>query len=296
MQSDILKSFIYYKYNKGTLCFKYTHYYFTKRKFHFITDVSQRTNKKDIVSFIESDVTEPIEQFIQKEYKINETFSSCITKKRKLFNLIPYERKEVQENIYYKKDDGSGKAFLYSNKIKPLKYCERLDELLYVQLRASNKMVKKNLFDILYNKNSLIFFFTHTNHINEMNEYLNDIEERKKETLHGDFDKIVYSTYIRLKKEPIYLFYCYVPPYKLVLGNYVNPKVYEQLRNTYFQNKSFFFINDKLKHKHENSLLLDNTSLPSLLLIDHHCFIRYHIKGLFTKESSYFLYNVLMNL
>lgn len=246
------------------------------------------------------------------KYEIDETFCSSITKKRKLLNLISYNIAEKHQNIFYKKSDGTDNAFLFSNKIKPLQFSERINEVLLVHFLESDKIgknrtVKKNLFDILYKKYSLVFFFKNTDHINEMNKYLNEFNELEKKSKEGtiigrnnDINRdtnrnIHFDTFLQVKKNKIHLFYCYVSPYKFLLGDYFSRKISENLRTNYFKTKNFFFMNKGLNIEDENCFLLD-TSLPSLLLIDKNCFVRYHIKGLFTKEASYYLFKVLNNL
>ncbi|CRH02753.1 conserved Plasmodium protein, unknown function [Plasmodium relictum] len=236
---------------------------------------------------------------VKKKYEIDDTFCSYITKRKRFFNLISYEIKKYEENIFYKKSDGSENAFLYSNKIKPLKYCDRISDILLVNcMYYNNKTItKKNLFDVLYKKYSLVYFFSDTKHINEMNKYLEYFENNKKS--YNIEHKINQECYLKLKKKqkPIHLFYCYVSPYKFLLSNYFSKKISENLKSNYFNNKNFFFINNKLNISDENTLLLlGNNSLPSLLLFDEHCYVRYHIKGLFTNEASYYLFNVLLNI
>lgn len=237
-----------------------------------------------------------------KNYEIDDTFSSSITKKKRLFNLIPYTIKQHHERIYYKKRDGTDNAFLFSNKIKPLQFSERVDEFLLVHsLDADNnsliKTRKKNLFDILFNKYSLVYFFKNANDINEMDKYFSDFEKilRDQKENRNEKEKINFDTFLQLKRKKIHLFYCFVSPYKYLWGNYFSTKISQQLRTNYFQKKNFFFMNGRLNINCENCLLVD-TQLPSLLLVDENCFVRYHIKGLFTKEASHYLFKVLSDL
>ncbi|CRG96963.1 conserved Plasmodium protein, unknown function [Plasmodium gallinaceum] len=236
---------------------------------------------------------------VKKKYEVDNTFCSYITKRKKIFNLLSYNVKKYEENIFYKKSDGSENAFLYSNVIKPLKYCDRISDMLLINCFHNNSktIIKKNLFDVLYKKCSLVYFFMDTKQINEMNKYLEDFEKNKK-----NFNiehKINQDCFLKLKKKqkPIHIFYCYVSPYKFLLSNYFSKKISENLKSNYFDKKNFFFMNSKLSINDENALLLfRNNSLPSLLLFDEYCYIRYHIKGLFTNEASYYLFKVLLNI
>ncbi|SCN63432.1 conserved Plasmodium protein, unknown function [Plasmodium chabaudi chabaudi] len=248
---------------------------------------------------------------IYKKYVIDETFCPYITKKKTFLNIISYDIKVYQNNMLYKKSDGCNNAYLYSTKLKSLKYSDRISSYLNVNLftngNAGNSynndnylISKKSLFDILYKKYSLVYLFPDTKYIEEMNKYLNDFNKRKdshniKDNIFNDEKNIIY---LKNKKKPIHIFYCYISPYKFVLSSYFSKKIAKNLKTNYFNDQNFFYIDSKLNTNDENVLLLQNhmSKLPSLLLVDNYCYIRYHIKGLFTNESSHYLFNAIMNI
>ncbi|CXJ24776.1 conserved Plasmodium protein, unknown function [Plasmodium berghei] len=249
-----------------------------------------------------------------KKYIIDETFCSYITKRKTFLNIMSYDIKIRQRDMLYKKSDGCNNAYLYSTKLKKLKYSDRINNYLNVNLfnngNSYNKSIsnnnenylisKKSLFDILYKKYSLVYLFPDTKYIEEMNKYLDDFNKRKdnyniKDNIFNDEKNIIF---LKNKKKSIHIFYCYVSPYKFVLSSYFSKKIAKNLKINYFNDQNFFYIDSKLNTNDQNILLFQNhmNKLPSLLLVDNYCYIRYHIKGLFTNESSYYLFNAIMNI
>ncbi|SBT81005.1 conserved Plasmodium protein, unknown function [Plasmodium malariae] len=309
-----------------------------------IVDSENAYDKKDIILKFKDESNlegENRSVIIRDKYVVDDTFSSYITTRRKFLNFFSYDIKTYQDNMLYKKSNGCENAFLYSTKIKQLKYSDRISTNIYVHIFNShydganslgdtapsfighNKFFfKKSLFDILFKKYSLVYFFTDTNHISEMGKYLNDFVLQNKKKCNIEQEIInTEGCFIKLKKNahPIHLFYCYVPPYKFFLSTYFTKKIALSLRNAHFDNannRNFFFLTNKLNAQDENALLLSHTnnctshsnsnsnahyysannSLPSLLLFDEHCYVRYHIKGLYTNEASHYLFNVLLNI
>ncbi|GAW83702.1 hypothetical protein, conserved [Plasmodium gonderi] len=286
-----------------------------------------------------------------------DTFCSYLTKRRKLFKFISYDVKKYEHDMFYKMSDGGENAFLYSTKIKKSLYSDRISSNLYVNCfptvgssseetvrgRSSNSnysnkeclnlstthhnefIKRKNLFDILYKKNSLLYLFTDTSHVHEMEKYLNDFSYQKKtsHTQNGIDDLRSHEgsnqekqkmqmfkggNFIKLKEKqkPINIYYCYVSPYKYIISTYFSKKIAQNLRENYFSTNNFLFINERISVEDEDTLLLpgsrtvassnSNDMLPSLLLVDDCCYVRYHIKGLFTREASHYLYNVLLTI
>ncbi|ANQ11133.1 Uncharacterized protein PCOAH_00053520 [Plasmodium coatneyi] len=249
-----------------------------------------------------------------------DTFCPYLTKRRTAFKFIPYHVKEYQEGMLYKQSDGSEKAFLYSTRIKKCQYSDRISNNLYVSCFSAGdngeRVSRKNLFDILFRKFSLLYLFTDTSHVHEVKKYLSDFARQKGE--HGKHSPYIQQiqqisnheegNFVKLRdrQQPIHLYYCYVSPYRYLLSTYFSKKIAQDLKATYFNGNNFFFINDRLSADVENTLLLPGSrtvgsftphdTLPSLLLVDDCCYVRYHIKGLFTREASHYLYNVMKGI
>ncbi|CDU20843.1 conserved Plasmodium protein, unknown function [Plasmodium yoelii] len=249
-----------------------------------------------------------IQNSIHKKYIADDTFCPYITKRKTILNIMSYDIKIYQKDMLYKKSDGCNNAYLYSTKLKNLKYSDRINN--YLNVNFFNKSItnnnddyiisKKSLFDILYKKYSLFYIFPDTNYIDEMNKYLDYFNKRKenyniKDNIFNDEKNIIF---LKNKKKPIHIFYCYVSPYNFVLSSYFSKKIAKDLKTNHFNNQNFFYIDSKLNTDDQNILLLQNNmnKLPSLLLVDNYCYIRYHIKGLFTNEASHYLFNAIMNI
>ncbi|EUD66040.1 hypothetical protein C922_03510 [Plasmodium inui San Antonio 1] len=249
-----------------------------------------------------------------------DTFSPYLTKRKTALKFISYHVKEYQEGMLYKQSDGSEKAFLYSTKIKKTQYSDRISSNLFVRCFSDGddrgRVSRKSLFDILFRKFSLLYLFTDTSHIHEVKKYLADFSLQKGEhgkdepctkhiqpirmTEEGNFVQL------RDRQQPIHLHYCYVSPYRYLLSTYFSKRIAQDLKANYFNGNNFFFINDRLSVEAENTLLLPGSrtvgsftphdTLPSLLLVDDCCYVRYHIKGLFTREASHYLFNVMRGI
>ncbi|SOV16512.1 conserved Plasmodium protein, unknown function [Plasmodium gaboni] len=303
------------------------------------SNILKRKEKDDeennvMIKFKENINNYDIEKVIDNnKYQVDNTFCDYIIKRKKFLGFFTYDIKKYQHNILYKKSDGSLLAYLYSNKIKPLIYADRISNVLYVNcinyinINKNNNVYnkncndnihfnykqsiikeKKNLFDILYKKYSLVFLFSDISHIDEINKYFiyfnKQIKISNMDNSHNNFlyTQQIYpnSKFIKLrdKQKSIHIFYGYLSNYNFILSNYFSTNFYTNLKNTYFPNDNFFYINNKLNINDMNALLLQEgrQNLPSILLFDECCYVRYHIKGLYTNESAYYLFNILKNL
>lgn len=293
-----------------------------------------------MIKFKDNINNDDIEKIVDKnKYQVDNSFCSYLIKRKKFLSFFSYDIKKYEHNILYKKSDGSLLAYLYSNKIKPLIYADRISNLLYVNCINyvnKNKMEhnmehniehnkncndnihfyykqasikeKKNLFDILYKKYSLVFLFSDITHIDEMNKYFiyfnKQMNISNMDNPHNNFahTQQIYENgkilKLRDKQKPIHIFYGYLSPYNFILSNYFSTNFCMKLKNTYFPNDNFFYINSKLNINDMNALLLQEgrQNLPSILLFDECCYVRYHIKGLYTNESAYYFFNILKNV
>ncbi|CAA9991116.1 conserved Plasmodium protein, unknown function [Plasmodium knowlesi strain H] len=247
-----------------------------------------------------------------------DSFCPYLTKRKTALKFFPYHVKEYQEGMLYKQSDGSEKAFLYSTKIKKCQYSDRISSNLYVSCFSAGddggRVCRKSLFDILFRKFSLLYLFTDTSHVHEVKKYLADFARQKGEHgkhtphTHHQISIIEDGKFLKLRdrQQPIELYYCYVSPYRYLLSTYFSKKIAQDLKANYFNGNNFFFINDRLRTDVEDTLLLPGSrtvssftphdTLPSLLLVDDFCYVRYHIKGLFTREASHYLYNVMKGI
>ncbi|SOV79403.1 conserved Plasmodium protein, unknown function [Plasmodium sp. gorilla clade G3] len=297
-----------------------------------------KTKEKDdeennvIIKFKDNINNDDIEKIVdENKYQVDNSFCGYLIKKKKILSFFSYDIKKYEHNILYKKSDGSLLACLYSNKIKPLIYADRISNVLYVNcINYVNKnkiehnkncndnihfhykqsiiKEKKNLFDILYKKYSLVFLFSDITHIDEMNKYFIYFNKQMKisnmDNLHNNFSltQQIYENAkilkLRDKQKSIHIFYGYLSPYNFILSNYFSTNFCMNLKNTYFPNDNFFYINSKLNINDMNALLLQEgrQNIPSILLFDECCYVRYHIKGLYTNESAYYLFNILKNV
>ncbi|CAG9472396.1 unnamed protein product [Plasmodium vivax] len=249
-----------------------------------------------------------------------DTFRPYLTKRRSALKFFSYHVKEYQEGMLFKQSDGSEKAFLYSTKIKKCQHSDRISSNLLVSCFSGGdrgeRVSRKSLFDILFGKFSLLYLFTETSHVHEVGKYLADFARRKgQHGAHPPYNQHIQHTQqmrmveegnavrLRDRQEPIHLHYCYVSPYRYLLSTYFSKRIAQDLKANYFNKNNFFFINDRLSVDAENTLLLPGSrtigsftphdTLPSLLLVDDCCYVRYHIKGLFTREASHYLFNVI---
>ncbi|SBT49519.1 conserved Plasmodium protein, unknown function [Plasmodium ovale wallikeri] len=253
-------------------------------------------------------------------YQIDDTFSPYIKKKKKFLNVLSYEVKTYDDSMLYKKSDGCENAYMYSTNVKSLQNSDRVSNNLYVNFfdssdhnnrsnrgsfvgRSEVPILRKSLFDILYKKHSILFLFTDIKHMYEIDKYINHFEKRKNtyNLQHRIMNQDGNILLLRKKKEPINIFYCYVSPYKFLLSSHYSRKTAQHLKRNYFRNKNFFFLNTKLNVDDQNALLFyhdsrSDSSLPSLLLIDEYCYVRYHIKGLFTNEAAHYLLRALLTI
>ncbi|SBS88702.1 conserved Plasmodium protein, unknown function [Plasmodium ovale] len=252
------------------------------------------------------------------KYQIDDTFSPYIKKKKKFLNMLSYEVKKYDDSMLYKKSDGCENAYMYSTNVKSLQNSDRVSDNLYVNVfdssdhsNRSNRgnfsgcsevpVLRKSLFDILYKKHSILFLFTDIKHMYEIDKYVNHFEKRKNSynLQHRIMNEDGNILLLRKRKEPINIFYCYVSPYKFLLSSYFSKKTAQHLKRNYFSKKNFFFLNTKLNVDDQNALMFyhdsrSDNSLPSLLLIDKYCYVRYHIKGLFTNEAAHYLLRALL--
>ncbi|KJP88740.1 hypothetical protein AK88_01621 [Plasmodium fragile] len=263
----------------------------------------------------------PIDRLHADQLHIDrETFCPYLTKRRTALKFISYHIKEYQQGMLYKKSDGSEKAFLYSTKIKKCHYSDRISTNLFVSCFSPGDhgeiICRKSLFEILFRKFSLLYLFTDTSHVHEVKKYLADFARQKGEDgKHASHTQNIQQinmneegNFVKLRdwQEPIHLYYCYVSPYRYLLSSYFSKRIAQDLKANYFKGNNFFFINDRLSVDVENTLLLPgsrtvgsftpNDTLPSLLLVDDCCYVRYHIKGLFTREASHYLFNVMKGI